>query len=64
MDFRPDFRDFRLDLNKGFRPYSRDFTSDYKDFRDFTLYFKVFKADLRDFWFDFTKYRDRRLCRD
>ena len=35
MDFGVDFKYFRSDL-KGFRPYSRDFTSDFKGSRDFT----------------------------
>jgi len=48
MDFRPNFR---LNL-KAFRPYCRDFTSDFKDFMNFTLDFKVFKPDFRDFWSD------------
>jgi len=44
MDFWTHFRYSRSDL-KGFRPCSRDFTSDFKVFRDFTSVFKVFKPD-------------------
>jgi len=56
MDFGLDFRDFRSEL-KGSRPYSWDCTSDFKDFRDLTSEFKVFKRDFRDFWSDFTDFR-------
>jgi len=58
MDFGPEFRDVRWDL-KGFGgPHSRDFTSDFKDFRDFTSEFEGFKPHFRDFWSDFTDFRD------
>jgi len=44
---------------KGFRPFSRDFTLNFKDFRDFTSGFKV-KHDFRDFGSYFMGYRDFR----
>jgi len=42
---------------KGLKPYSRDFTS---VFKDLTSDFQVFKPVFRNFWSDFTYYRDFR----
>ena len=47
----------------GFRPYTRDFASDFKLFRDFTLDFNVFKPDFRDYLSYFTDYRNFRDSR-
>ena len=56
MNFGPDFMVLRSEL-KGFRLYSRDSASDFKDSGDFTSDFKVFKPNLRDFWSDFRVFR-------
>jgi len=46
MDLGPDFRDFRLDL-KGFRPYTRNFTSDFKIFKpDFGGFGQILRITL------------------
>jgi len=47
-------------MDFGFGSYSRDFTSDSKDFRDFMSDSKVFKPYFGDFWSDFTEYGDFR----
>ena len=59
IDFGTDFWDFRSDL-KGFRPYSRDRTFNFKVSGILRRNFNVFKSDFREFWSDFTNFRDLR----
>ena len=58
MDFRPDFLGSQDGFEVFFLSYSRKFTSDFRDFRDFTPDFEVFKPDFRYIWSVFTDYGD------
>jgi len=59
MDFEPDFSDF-FGFEEFQAIFHRNFTLDFKDFRDFTSDFRVFPPDFRDcrdFRLDFGDYR-------
>jgi len=56
-ELRSGLNDFRSDIKVSW-PYSRDYTSDFKDFKDFTPDFNDFKLNFRNFISNFKDYWD------